>query len=48
MEENKETYYGDNERDPHEEVEPSKYVVEALLPILSFGWRYNILAKGLG
>jgi hypothetical protein len=43
--ESEETHYRDNECDPHEEVKPSEYVIEDLLPILSLWWRYNILAE---
>jgi hypothetical protein len=43
-----ETYYCDNERDPHKEVEPTKHIVESFLPIYRFRRRNNILAKSLG
>ena len=43
-----EAYYCDDECDPHEEIEASEYVVENLLPILSFWGRYDIFAESLG
>ena len=44
-----ETYYCDNECDPHEEVEPSEHVAETLLPTLSFlGEDNDIFAENLG
>ena len=42
------TYDRDNERDPHEEVEPTKHIVENLLPIYCLRRRNDILSKSLG
>lgn len=42
------TYYRDNERDPHEEVEPTKHIVESFLPVYRLRRGNNILAKSLG
>ena len=48
IEGSEETYYCDDERDPHEEVETSEDVVENFLPILRLWRGYNIFAQSLG
>ena len=40
------TYDGDGERDPHEEVEATKDIVEGLFPILCPGWRDDVPTAG--
>ena len=45
---NNKTYQGGNECNPHKKIEPSKYVIEGFLPILSLRCGYNIFAEGLG